>query len=127
MRISRILVTTLALIAVVGLASGPVFSEDTSSEKMNVRVLYAGHPDSAREKDFVTFLRHHFSIVQRGNLAKFRSTDAKDFDVVILDYDGDGFKAPRVRLPRTYTRPTVTVGVVGAFICGQIGLKTGYL
>jgi hypothetical protein len=48
-------------------------------------------------------------------------------DVVILDYDGDGFKAPRVNLPRSYARSTVTVGVVGAIISGDMGLKTGYL
>ena len=94
---------------------------------MDVRVLYAGHPDSAREKDFVTFLRNYFRIVRTGDLAKFKPLDAKDFDVVILDYDGDGFKAPRVHLPRTYRRPTVTVGVIGAFVCGRVGLKTGYL
>lgn len=99
----------------------------TSAGKIDLRLLYVGHPVSAREADFVGFLKSHFEEVTTGDLAKFGETDADGFDVVILDYDGDGFKAPRARLKRDYSRATVTVGVVGAFICNGRGLKTGYL
>jgi len=120
-------VILLLAVVILGLSSGNLCAETEQREKIHLRILYAGHPGSAREKDFVTFLRDYFRIVQTGDLAKFKPLDAKDFEVVILDYDGDGFKAPTPYLPRTYTRPTVTVGVVGALICDRVGLKTGYL
>lgn len=96
-------------------------------EKIDLRILYVGHPSSGREKDFVRFLREHFRQVRTGDLANFKEKQTEGFDVVILDYDGEGFKAPRPRLSSEHTRPTVTVGVAGALICGSMSLKTGYL
>lgn len=98
-----------------------------SQEKMPLRLLYAGHPGSAREADFVGFLKQYFRQVDTGDLAKFNGSQAADVDVVLLDYDGDGFKAPRPNLPANYSRATVTIGVIGAFICDQRSLKTGYM
>jgi hypothetical protein len=94
--------------------------------KVDLRVFYAGHPGSQREADFAGFLRQHFRDVATGDLAGFNGRQADGFDVVLLDYDGDGFKSPRPSLPETYTRPTVTIGVAGAFICSQRQLKIGY-
>ena len=91
-----------------------------------MRILYAGHPGSAREKDFVEFLGQHFTQVQTGDLATFTDQSADGFDVAILDYDGDAFKAPRPKLSQNYARATVTVGVPGALIGDQLRLKTGY-
>ncbi len=95
--------------------------------KVDLRILYVGHPAGDREKDFVRFLREHFSQVRTGDLANFKEKQTEGFDVVIMDYDGEGFKAPRPRLSSEYTRPTVTVGVAGALICDSMSLKTGYL
>ena len=97
------------------------------AKKINLRILYAGHPDSKREKEFVQFLTGQFSKVETGDLTTFKETQAERFDVIILDYDGDGFNAPRPQLSVEYGRPTVTVGVAGAFICSSMSLKTGYL
>ena len=128
MKTSRTFLPILLLaVAALGLSSGNVFAETEQGEKIDLRILYSGHPGSTREKDFVVFLRKHFRAVETGDLAKFNPNQAKGFDVIILDYDGDGFKAPRVHFPSGYSRPTVTVGVVGAFICGSHRLKTGYL
>jgi len=96
-------------------------------EKIDLRILYVGHPASDREKDFVRFLTEHFRQVRTDDLANFKEKQTEGFDVIILDYDGDGFKAPRPRLSFEYTRPTITVGVAGAFICDSESLKTGYL
>ena len=120
-------VILLLAVVILGLSSGDVSANAEQQEKIDLRILYAGHPGSAREKDFVSFLGDHFRIVQASDLAEFKPLDAKEFDVVIFDYDGDGFEAPKPSLPRSYRRATVTVGVVGAFVCGQVGLKTGYL
>lgn len=92
-----------------------------------LRILYAGHPGSDREKDFVDFLAKHFDTVETGDLKAFKESDAEGFDVTILDYDGDGFKAPRPRLSQSFARPVITMGVAGAFISGSLDLKTDYL
>jgi hypothetical protein len=97
------------------------------STKIAMRILYAGHPGSAREKEFVEFLGNYFTQVQTGDLAKFTNESADGFDVMIFDYDEQGFNAPQPRLSQNYARPTVTVGVPGTAIGSQLGLKTGYL
>ena len=99
----------------------------TVTKKIDLRILYVGHPATERQKDFTQFLNKYFKQVQTGDLKEFSEDQANGFDVVILDYDGDGFKSPRPQLSRQYARPTVTVGVTGAFICSQMRLKTGYL
>lgn len=96
-------------------------------EKIGLRILYVGHPAGDREKDFVRFLTGHFRQVRTGDLADFNEKQTEDFDVIILDYDDDGFNAPRPCFSSDYTRPTLTVGVAGALICGSMSLKTAYL
>ena len=123
-------------------------SAPADAEMSKLRILYVGHPDSDREKDFVQFLGAYFATVKTADLNAFdRKTftdkDAEGFDVTILDYDGDGFKAPRAMVvprfaddgpgnPRSsvgpsFSRPLITVGVAGGLMCSQWGLKTGYL
>ena len=98
-----------------------------AGEGINLKILYAGHPGSEREKDFVDFLAANFKQVGIADLAKFDGSESEDFDVTILDYDGDGFEAPRPKISREFSRPVVTMGVIGAFICDKQSLKTGYL
>ena len=100
---------------------------EAAPQQPALRILYAGHPDSEREKDFVEFLSKHFEVVETGNLKAFTDSDAEGFDVTVFDYDGDGFKAPRPSISRNFSQPVVTVGVVGAFISGSQSLKTDYL
>ena len=99
----------------------------TGHEQVSLRILYAGKPGSAREADFLTFLKQHVREVTTGDLAKFTSRETTDADVILFDYDGDGFKAPQPSLPADYARPTVTIGVAGGMLCSQRGLKTGYM
>lgn len=116
----------LAALAVCCL-SNPDAPAAAGREKTPRTIFYAGHPGSARERDFVEFLQEHFRKVGKGNLKGFKEDDARGFDVVILDYDGDGFKSPTPDLGRRYSRATVTIGVTGAHIGGRLRLKTGYL
>ena len=124
----KLLVSSLAVICLAILVITVPGNAETEEEskKSDLTILYAGHPDSAREKDFVQFLGKHFTEVKTGDLAKFTEEQAEGFDVVILDYDGDGFKAPRPRLSRQYTRSTITVGVVGGLFSSSMRLRTGY-
>ena len=128
MRPTRFL-STVVMAAAMGsaLSTGSGLKGPDKSTKMGLRILYVGHPGSAREKDFVGFLSTHVVEVKTADLAEFDGQQTAGFEVMILDYDGDGFKAPRPRLSREYARPTVTVGVIGAFICGSLRLKSGYL
>jgi hypothetical protein len=105
----------------------PAQPASNAEEKIKLRIFYAGHPGSEREKDFASFLKQHFTQVGTGDLANFDGAQAKEADVVLLDYDGDGFKAPRPDLGKDYRRATVTVGVVGGMFCSRMDLKTGYL
>jgi hypothetical protein len=78
------------------------------AEVSKLRILYAGHPGSDREKDFVQFLGPHFSTVKTADLSTFTENDAKDFDVTILDYDGT-VQAPCEDFA-AFSRPLITVG-----------------
>ncbi len=101
-------------------------------EKIELRVVYFGHPGTPRAKDFAEFLNQHFSKVGQGDLDKFRETDAADYDVTLLDYDelkviSNRIQMPKVMVSREFARPTVTIGATGALVCQRMGLKTGYL
>lgn len=102
-------------------------AEQDSTTKQNLRILYVSHPGSDRAKDFESFLSKHFATVRTGDLKAFRESDSEDFDVTILDYDGDGFKAPKPSISPSFSRPVVTVGVMGGLLCNNLRLKTGYL
>jgi GrpB-like predicted nucleotidyltransferase (UPF0157 family) len=107
-------------------AADRVYQADTA-EKINLRVLYAGVPNSERAKDFVDFLAKHFEQVETADYNAFKQEQSSGFDVVILDYDGVNTQAPRPKISRDYAHATITVGVPGADICSSLSLKTGYL
>jgi hypothetical protein len=100
--------------------------------KINLRVLYAGHPQTPRMKDFVEFLEKSFVKVGQGDLDAFRERDAEGYDVVILDYGelkiiGNSIYSPKVPFSERYSRATVTIGATGALVSDSLKLKTGYL
>ena len=118
----------LALVAFGLLVTGSrCHAQKPLDDKLGLRILYVGHPESSRESDFVTFLKQHFRQVTTADLGKFDSRQVTDADVVLLDYDGDGFKAPRPSFPVSYARSTVTIGVAGGLWSSERGLKTGYM
>jgi hypothetical protein len=113
------------------LEAGAGAQADTAGGKIQLRVLYVGHPGGDREKDFVGFLNEHFSKVATGDQATYDGSQAKDSDVVVLDYDAAvspaGPRAPQPKLPTDYARATVLMAVPGAELCGRLNLKPGYL
>ena len=98
-----------------------------TSEKIALRILYAGLLNTDREKDFVDFLKKHFQQVETTDYYAFTGSYKTDFDVAIIDHNGLGFNVPTPKISRQYSRATVTVGVPGAFLCSHLSLKTGYL
>jgi len=101
------------------------------SRKIGLRILYAGHQGSVRERDFINFLAKYFVEVRTAELTKFTAKQSIGFDVMILDYDRDNTgNVPELLLAdlsKDYSRSTVTVGVTGALLCDRLKLKTGYL
>jgi hypothetical protein len=86
-------------------------SATNASEKLSLRILYAGNPGTARCKHFLKFLGEHFREVQRADIAGFNPAHS-DFDVVILDYRGASVAAnvKESQLTVGYSRPTVIIG-----------------
>jgi hypothetical protein len=95
--------------------------------RSDLKILYAGLLDTDRAEDYVGFLGKHFKTVETTDYKSFTGSEAAGFDVTIIDYDGTDRRAPRLRLPRDYTKATITVGVPGAHLCSGLSLKTGYL
>src|SRR5262249_46728566 len=129
------LIAALAALAALG-------QTGAAAEKLNVRVLYAGNPDSARAKDFVSFLRQQFANVGEANYEKFKEDDAKSFDVVIFDWtsiyprdkDGKidhkftGLHSPKApHLSPAFDRPAILIGAAGGFLAGKSRLKIDWL
>jgi len=118
--IASFLLTGIALAAEpAGPASRPT--------KIDLKLLFAGQPSTPRAREFVEFLSRHFASVQAGDIENFTDDQARGFDVVLVDYGGKTFNWPKVKVGDTYSRPTITIGVPGALLCGNLRLKTGYL
>jgi hypothetical protein len=90
-----------------------------SPAKVNLRVLYAaGEPQSERDEEFVSFLKNHFTTVDRKDLAAFREQDADRYDAVVLDYgylvtSNKTIVMPKYSFSKNYSRPTMTLGAAG--------------
>lgn len=100
--------------------------------KLALKVLYAGDPKTERQKDFVAFLKDHFTTAEGGDIEKFKETDAPKYDVVILDYGplketNKVVTLPKFSFAKTYSQPTITLGKSGGKVCSALKLKTGYL
>ena len=79
------------------LADVPKPAPPETPEKIALCILYAGHPASQREKDFVEFLSKYYTQVRTGDLAIFGDKSADGFDVAILDYDSEPQRPSRRR------------------------------
>ena len=126
--IRRIGLASMAIALLVILSAGSrsyAQSTPAAAELGKLRILYAGHPGTEREKDFVGFLKKYFDVVQTGNLKTFKEADAEGFDVTLLDWDWNSFyEGPRPKISDSFSRPVVTLGNLGALQCGYWRLKT---
>ncbi|NQT01552.1 MAG: hypothetical protein HQ580_05990 [Planctomycetes bacterium] len=107
--------------------------QETTDEEIPLRILYVGLPNTERQKDFVSFLSKNFTEVKTADLYTFKEQQAKDSDVIILDKDGiqwgsRGGKPLRdLKVTDQYSRPTISLGIPGAFWTDRMRLKTGYM
>jgi hypothetical protein len=129
----------MGLAGVALLASGATTWAD---DRINLKVLYAGNPGSDREKDFTSLLERHFTRVAAMSYEAFKERDAKDHDVVILDWtsiyprDEHGaiakeftsLKSPKApKLSGSYDRPTILIGAAGISAVRPLKLKLDWL
>jgi len=119
-----IVVVAMALCLCLPIASA---TDAGNQDRSGLRILYAGLLETDRAKNFVAFLGEHFPKVETTDYNSFTASQATGFDVTIIDHDGVDNRAPRPLLYSIYSAATVTVGVPGARICDDMGLKTGYL
>ena len=114
-----------------------VKSEDlqvAADGKIPLKILYVGLVNTERQKDFVSFLSDNFTEVKSTNLYAFKEEQTSGSDVIILDKDGiqwanrDGGKPLMdYSVSNQYSRPTITLGIPGAFWTDRMRLKTGYM
>ncbi len=107
--------------------------QKTTDDEIPLRILYVGPPNTDRQKDFVSFLSKNFKEAKTADLYTFKEEQTKDSDVVILDKDGiqwgsRGGKPLRdLKVSNQYSRPTLSLGIPGAFWTDRMRLKTGYM
>ncbi len=126
------LIAVLAALVLGGIAGLAAEGPGTASARIPLRVIYFGHPQTARAQDFVAFLEQHFIRVGQGDLDAFQESDTAGYQVTILDYDEVKVVKNRIEWPKKivskqFSHPTVTLGATGALVCDRMGLKTGYL
>ncbi len=108
-------------------------TEAPTTERIPLRILYVGLADTERSRDFITFLSRQFAEVKCADLYAFKEEQAQGSDVVILDKDGiqwgsdGGRPLYELKLSNAYKRPTVSIGIPGAFLADEMHLKTGYM
>jgi hypothetical protein len=125
---SWIALFALAALSNDGPLPGAARVEAPQSPKQPLAVLYAGCPGTDREKDFVAFLRDHFTKVETTSLETLSMEKAKPFDVVVADWkprykyvDGraknyDSESGHHFSLSKDFTKPIVMIGAVGGEI-----------
>ncbi|MHC4205192.1 MAG: hypothetical protein ACYSTT_11125 [Planctomycetota bacterium] len=105
----------------------------TAGDKIPLKILYVGLVNTERQKDFVSFFSENFQEVKTADLYAFKEEQTNNSDVIILDKDGiqwanrGGKPLWDLRVSNQYSRPTISMGIPGAFWTDRMGLKTGYM
>ena len=139
----RILLTAGLALALAGVALGGPRGADGAvkapaagaapTEKITMKILYVGVPETARQRDFVSFLSERFTEVRSTDVTKFEEQQAKGYDVVLLDKDGEewgskdiDFPLSKIHFSEGYSCATISLGIPGAFFASKMDLKPGY-
>ena len=121
-RCAVLVLAALAAFTAAGAAPGP--------DLASLNVLYVGEePASARARQFTEFLQKKVRRVEVFSRAAFQPAQARDFDVVLLDWPPSG----RVGLSRqaplgdrlAWTKPTVLLGSAGLNLAAAWQVRGG--
>ncbi|HLN28752.1 MAG TPA: hypothetical protein VK395_13490 [Gemmataceae bacterium] len=103
---------------------GPWTSAAPAAEpKLPLHVFYVGSGPKARVDAFAEFLKSHFTRVSMASRDGFKTAQAQDADVVLLDWsqaEGDSRKAtsPFGKVEE-WSKPTVLLDSAGLIMAGQ--------
>lgn len=105
-----LVLAALAAFTAAGAAPGP--------DLVSLTVLYVGEESaSARARQFTEFLEKKVRRVEAVSRAAFQPAQARDFDVVLLDWPQSGPGGPSRQVPLgdrlAWTKPTVLLGSAG--------------
>jgi hypothetical protein len=113
-------IALLFAVLIAGPAARP--QENALGEAAEYRILYAGKSRNVREERFLKLLKSHFARVDTIDLTQLTPLKARDYDVVIADwerrYKGGVFKNEPygLQLDATFSKPIVMIGAVGGEI-----------
>lgn len=112
----------LALLAF-GSAAQSAKEKEALGEARKLKILFAGKRGGDREARFAAFLVKYFAKVDAISLELLSEKTAAAYDVVIADWErrwahGDyqDHKKPKVRLPDSFSKPVIMVGLVAGEI-----------
>ena len=118
-------------------AAGALAAAQDPAQKIDLKVLYAGAPESRRTTDFTEFLGKTFTEVGSVELKSLDAKAAAKYDVVIVDSPSpyrpgtdtrSAFKmqeAPKLTLD--FTKPTILMGAAGGAVLGDLKIKLQWL
>jgi len=129
---------SLVVLAVLLTAAGAGFlPAQDPTQKIELKVLYAGAPESRRTTDFTEFLGKTFTEVGSVELKSLDAKAAAKYDVVIVDSPSpyrpgtdtrSAFKMPETpKLTADFTKPTILMGAAGGAILNKMELKLQWL
>ena len=93
-------------------------------DKIDIKVLFAGDPETERTKDFLAFLGRHFSQVRFADIEKHSNEGSAGHDVIILD--SANYRTKTHGLSRDDGRPTILVGTFGGMLGSRWKLRTNW-
>jgi hypothetical protein len=116
--------------------AGTLAGQDPA-QKIDLKVLYAGAPESRRTTDFTEFLGKTFTEVGSVDLKSLDAKAAAKYDVVIVDSPSpyrpgtdtrSAFKMPETpKLTLDFTKPTILMGAAGGAVLGDLKIKLQWL
>jgi hypothetical protein len=123
----KLLLGMSLLVAGLGLVSG---IGEGAPVKHSLRLLFVGHPDDGRAKDFVAFLSEHFNQVEAAERAGFDPASAAEADVVLLDWSQHDPRPEKYPSPLgerdKWSKPTVLLGSAGLLLAFPWEVKGGW-
>jgi hypothetical protein len=94
------------------------------------RLLYVGDSTSPRARDYQTFLNSNFARVEITSRRGFDPAQARDFDVVLLDWPQGSGSFPPGTAPlgkrEEWSKPTVLLGSAGLLLSQTWDIKGGH-
>jgi hypothetical protein len=94
-----------------------------SEPKFPHRVLYVGNTQNKRTEEVAQFLKKHFANVSVVDRVKFTPADAKEADVVLLDWSQSDSQLAKTPSPlgkfEEWSKPTVLLNSAGLLMAGQ--------